>query len=210
MAGKSKEDRVELKPPPCTWISWGILLAYIAVFVEGLVLNVLHRTNGAIDMAGLGLAIFNLCSIYVIESVMAVGPGWCAMSPGWTCTELLQHHVPFVLAQALCFFGGHAVRWSGPMYLVILTALNEALFIVTSLGGPDWLPRLRRLFGFCIVFALMCSECRAMAMAMAVHWLRGREAVGNAAADAVVSAAIYYHANLVRFYIKRWRKTRAL
>lgn len=211
MAADTKAPaRVELQPPSHAWISWAVFLAYLAVFVEGLVLNLFAGADAAGLMARVASAQFHLCTIYVLETVMAIGPGWCAMSPGWTCSELLQHHVPYTAATALAFTGGHAERWTSPMMVVLLTALNEALFIANGLGGPGWLAKARRLFGFGVVAALLCTETATLMRNTARHVALGSDGVWPAAVDQLVWGGIYYHALLLRMYIRRWTKKRTL
>merc|ERR1719203_1537529 len=100
--------------------------------------------------------------------------------------ELVQHHVPYSMATGIAFFFHHAERWSAPMYIVLLTALNEALFVAGSLGWPAWLAKVRRLFGFSIILLLLCCESTTYLRAMLTHWSLGRAGVWNAALDQIV------------------------
>mmetsp|Transcript_46082 Transcript_46082/g.121751 ORF Transcript_46082/g.121751 Transcript_46082/m.121751 type:complete len:212 (-) Transcript_46082:81-716(-) len=209
MGKGSKGDRIELVAPPHAWISWGVLISYAVVFAEGVVLNVLFLGDGA-TLERVGHAQLQLCGIYLLESAMAVALGWCAMSPGWTCSELLQHHVPYVLATALCFFGGHAHRWLPPLLVVLLTPLNEGLFIVHALGAPDWVSRLRRAFGFSIVASLLLVETITFFRNSGQNWERGNAGLKDFLVDNLVWGGIYYHALLLKLYIRRWRKTGSL
>ncbi|CAK9082689.1 unnamed protein product [Durusdinium trenchii] len=144
-----KKGRVELQPPSHTWISWGVLFAYLAVFVEGVAL--LAGNHGPEILPRLGAAQFHLCSIYVLEVAIALGPGWCAMSPGWTCGELIAHHVPYTFTVMLCFALNQQHKWILPLVVVLLTPLNEGLFIINSLGAPGWVSKVRRFYGFLII-----------------------------------------------------------
>mmetsp|Transcript_66317 Transcript_66317/g.194491 ORF Transcript_66317/g.194491 Transcript_66317/m.194491 type:complete len:215 (+) Transcript_66317:77-721(+) len=212
MGKGSMGDRVELVAPPHVWISWGVLLSYAVVFVEGVTLSSLHwiSSDASAELERVGRAQFHLCAVYMLEAVLAVGPGWCAMSPGWTCSELLMHHVPYAMATALAFFGGHAHRWIAPMLVVLLTPLNEGLFIVHGLGAPEWTSQFRRLFGFCIVAILLLVETAQFFRNSAMNWERGSAGLPDFLIDNLVWGGIYYHALLLKLYLRRWKKTGSL
>eukprot|EP00933_Yihiella_yeosuensis_P038073 TRINITY_DN32037_c0_g1_i1.p1 TRINITY_DN32037_c0_g1~~TRINITY_DN32037_c0_g1_i1.p1 ORF type:complete len:241 (+),score=30.18 TRINITY_DN32037_c0_g1_i1:41-724(+) len=211
-AKQTKPGRVELKPPSHPGISWFVLLAYLYVFVEGVALCLWTEeglSNAFVERVT--TAQFHLCSIYVLEVVIALGPGWCAMSPGWTLGELIAHHGPYVVCVSICFWLNQQRRpWILPLQVVLLTPLNEALFIVQSLGAPGWVAKARRAFGFSIIIALMISEIVAWARSVSDHWAMGRDGIIWGILDQLATPAIYYHFNLLCMYVKRWRKTGTL
>merc|ERR1712113_760703 len=106
------------------------------------------------------------------------------------------------------FWGGHAERWTAPMTLVLLTPANEGMFIAQSLGAPDWLAKVRRLFGFCAIFLLFCCETWVLIRNTVWHWQIGQAALWSACVDQVTWGGSYYHLMLLRMYIRRWKKTR--
>ena len=201
-----KRGRVELQPPSHAWISWCILLAYLAVFVEGVAL--LAGSYGPEVLPRLSAAQFHLCSIYVLEVAIALGPGWCAMSPGWTCSELIAHHVPYTFTVMLCFALNQQYKWTLPLMVVLLTPLNEGLFIINSLGAPGWVSKVRRFYGFLVIVFLILSEIHTWMKVMQQHW--ADNALVMLMLDQLVFPAIYYHFNLLVMYLKRWKKTRSL
>lgn len=211
--------RIELIPPPHSWISWTILVAYFLVAFEGVFVLAAHpfmrdlSFSMAVDtvaFARVQSGMMHLCGIYVVESLMAVGLGWCAMSPGWTKFDLLVHHVPYVAANALAFLGGHAYRWTAPMAVVMITPLNEALFIAMALGAPDWVAKYRRLFGFIGITLLFSIETWVQLRNHIVHLHMGQEGLQFLIVDQVAWGGIVYHALLLRMYVRRWKKTRCL
>jgi hypothetical protein len=217
--GASK-TREELQAPPYTWISWLVLLSYALATLEGVWVFVNYPWSQALfDMKVDALTIervkraqIHLCCIYFFEVLLAVGPKWCAMSPGWTQGELLIHHALYIAADVLCFVGGHETRWTAPMAMVSLTPLNEGLFIACSLGFPAWLQKFRRLYGFAGILALWLCETYIFFGNQFMHWRGGWSATSafNSLVDQCVLGGIYYHALLLHLYIRRWRKTRTL
>jgi len=217
---KKKPPRVELAAPPHPIISWGILCLYAVVAIEGAMLclgypwqtafSVEEYFAGADTFASVKAAQTHLCGIYVLESLLALGPGWCAMSPGWTLFELLIHHVPYVGAVLIAFSGSHAERWTAPMAVVMLTPANEGMFIAAQLGAPDWVAKFRRLFGFTGISLLWMCETWTLFRNLAIHWRNGWPAAISAVLDQIAWGGIYYHALLLRLYIRRWKKTRSL
>jgi len=208
-----------MPPPPFKWISCVVLLCYVLVAIEGSVVVYKHpwradlSVGSVADVEGFDrvrTAQFHLCLIYAVELAMALGPCWCAMSPGWTQFDLLIHHAPYVGAVSLCFFGGHAQRWTAPMVMVLLTPSNEGMFIATALGAPDWINKFRRVFGFCGITALWCTESWIMLRNHIVHYQIGRDAMWPTLIDQICWGGIYYHFLLLRMYIRRWKKTRTL
>mmetsp|Transcript_12237 Transcript_12237/g.23761 ORF Transcript_12237/g.23761 Transcript_12237/m.23761 type:complete len:212 (+) Transcript_12237:50-685(+) len=211
MAENGKKVRVELQPPVYVWMSWTVLICYTIVFLSGVGVSYSAFRDGFIDRSVMCPLQMFLCSVYMVEIGLAVGFGMCAMSPGWTCSELLQHHLPYVLATLLAISRGHEVRWLWPMRVSLLTALNEALFIVNCLGAPQVVNKVRRTFGFCIVTALLCSESRAYLEAMVSHWGQGRNFSWEAVlVDNLAWGGIFYHVMLLKFYYKRWCRTKEL
>eukprot|EP00928_Gymnodinium_smaydae_P082181 TRINITY_DN6557_c0_g1_i1.p1 TRINITY_DN6557_c0_g1~~TRINITY_DN6557_c0_g1_i1.p1 ORF type:complete len:259 (+),score=61.37 TRINITY_DN6557_c0_g1_i1:202-978(+) len=211
--------RVELPQPPSAWISWALLLCYMFVAIEGayVICNHPWLTELSLDdeidseaFRRVRTAQLHLCGIYIVEILLAVIPGWCAMSPGWTCFELLVHHGPYVAALCVALFGGHARRWTAPMAMVLLTPANEGMFIAVALGAPNWLCKVRRLFGFTGVTLLFLTETLVLARNQIANWQLGSAALSRALADQIVWGGIYYHALLLRLYIRRWMKTRTL
>ncbi|CAE7877797.1 unnamed protein product [Symbiodinium necroappetens] len=164
-----KQGRVELQPPSHTWISWCILLAYLAVFVEGVAL-LANDHYGPEILPRVSAAQFHLCSIYVLEVAIALGPGWCAMSPGWTSGELIAHHVPYTFTVMLCFALNQQHKWTLPLVVVLLTPLNEGLFIANSLGAPGTQRAVRRAYGFSVIVLLIATEIRTWIKVMQQHW----------------------------------------
>ncbi|CAE7703325.1 unnamed protein product [Symbiodinium sp. KB8] len=168
-----KQGRVELQPPSHTWISWCILLAYLAVFVEGVAL-LANDHYGPEILPRVSAAQFHLCSIYVLEVAIALGPGWCAMSPGWTSGELIAHHVPYTFTVMLCFALNQQHKWTLPLVVVLLTPLNEGLFIANSLGAPGWVAKARPSDvgsgsgTISLIFTLMCNS-RAIYIYIYIH-----------------------------------------
>jgi len=209
-SGAKANGRVELEPPSHSWISWCILLAYLAVFAEGVAL--FCRSDYSDDFfTRMGYAQFHLCTIYVLEVAMALGPGWCAMSPGWTCGELMAHHVPYTIAIILCFGLGQQIKWALVLQVVLLTPLNEGLFIVNSLGAPGWVSKVRRVFGFGVIVALMIAEIIAWGRSLRIRLSIGTQhEMTLVFVELIVLPAVYYHFNLICMYVKRWRKTRSL
>jgi len=215
-----KKQRVELAAPPHPAISWVILVLYAIVAIEGatLVARYPWQTAFSIQNFYAGDDIFtatksaqtHLCGIYVLESLLALGPGWCAMSPGWTLFDLLIHHVPYVCAVSIAFSGAHAERWTAPMAVVMLTPANEGMFIAAQLGAPDGLQKFRRLFGFTGVSLLWFCETLTLFRNLAIHYSVGRPAIISALLDQIAWGGIYYHALLLHLYIRRWKKTRTL
>jgi len=215
---KAKQEREEMPQPPGRWIwlSYSILLFYFLVALEGFRVTWLHpwRSTLALDHTALDAAALDrvrsgqlhLCAIYVVEVLLALGPGWCAMSPGWTVSELVAHHVPYVLAVAFAFAFGHAERWSAPMAFVLLTPCNEGLFIATGLGAPAFLHKVRRLYGFSCILGLFTCELWNMLRNDYIHWEMGSAAWIPLLSDQIVWFGIYYHGQLLRMYLKRWRK----
>ncbi|CAE7373165.1 unnamed protein product [Symbiodinium natans] len=202
-----KQGRVELQPPSHAWISWCILFAYLAVFFEGVALLV-NDHYGPEILPRVSAAQFHLCSIYVLEVAIALGPGWCAMSPGWTSGELIAHHVPYTFTVMLCFALNQQHKWTLPLVVVLLTPLNEGLFIANSLGAPGWVAKVRRLYGFSVIVLLIGSEIRTWMKVMQQHW--ADSALLMLLLDQLVLPAIYYHFKLLCMYVRRWRKTRSL
>eukprot|EP00928_Gymnodinium_smaydae_P082182 TRINITY_DN6557_c0_g2_i1.p1 TRINITY_DN6557_c0_g2~~TRINITY_DN6557_c0_g2_i1.p1 ORF type:complete len:282 (+),score=51.70 TRINITY_DN6557_c0_g2_i1:66-848(+) len=217
---KVQKQRIEMPQPPYPIISWFVLLCYILVGIEGAYVICKHpwstelSLNGAeIDTASFSrvkTAQIHLCAIYLFELLLALIPGWCAMSPGWTCFELLVHHAPYVAALCIAFSGDHAYRWTAPMAMVLCTPWNEGLFIATALGAPSWLHKARRLYGFTGITALWLTETSVLVRNQFVHWQTGSDAIVPAITDQIVWGGIYYHALLLRLYIRRWMKTRTL
>lgn len=209
---------MELPPPPHVWISWAVLFLYTAVAIEGAIvfynypwltaISIENYSAGPVAFASVQSGQIHLCCVYLIETLLAVGPGWCAMSPGWTQFELFIHHVPYVAAVALAFFGGHAERWTAPMTMVLMTPLNEGMFIAQSLGAPEWIAKLRRAFGFGAICLLWLCETWTFQRNLVIHYYIGWSAMPNVLADAVSLGGIYYHLVLLRLYVRRWMKTR--
>jgi len=220
--GKVKKERKELPSPPYVWISWLILAAYFFVAIEGALACVSypwHKATSASEhfpgdevYGKVVSAQLHLCILYLVESALAAGPGWCAMAPGWTRSELLAHHVPYVAAVAIAFLFGCAPRWVAPMCAVLLTPVNEGLFIVQSLGGPEWLAKVRRVYGFCVVAFVLSCETMVILRNTWMHW-RGDWTWAVAiqtSLDQIAWGATHYHLKLLRLYIRRWKKTRSL
>merc|ERR1719253_203422 len=99
----AKEGRKELPPPPHVVITWCVLFAYIVVGLEGAFVAAKHPWRSdlslamektAEDEARVCTGQAHICLIYIFEILLACGPGWCAMSPGWTRSDLLIHHLP--------------------------------------------------------------------------------------------------------------------
>jgi len=210
---------VELPPPPYTWISLGIFSCYMMSALEGAFVLARHPWLADLSMSmakddatfdRVTAAQCHLCCIYLVEAALAIGPGWCAMSPGWTLFDLLIHHVPYIGAVLLAFFGGHAHRWTPPMAVVLMTPANEGMFIATALGAPECISKIRRLFGFVGITLLWTIECWTLGRNLLLHWGSGQEASHLALVDLIALGGIWYHALLIRMYIKRWRKTRRL
>lgn len=216
---QKKPARVELPPPPHVAITWIVFGLYVAVAIEGGVLcwkypwhsafSVEDFFPGASTFEAVKAAQMHICGIYLIESLLAIGPGWCAMSPGWTLFELLVHHVPYVSAVAVAFCGP-VERWTAPMAVVMLTPANEGMFIAQCLGAPAGLAKFRRLFGFSVVSLLFIVETWTIFRNLGIHWKIGGPAAIDAVLDQIAWGGIYYHALLLRLYIKRWMRTRSL
>lgn len=214
---KTKKNRDELPAPPYAWISWIVLISYVIAAFEGAALFFGHpwltdlsfnyESKSDAAFAPVRLAQFHLCCIYIMEIAFAIGPGWCAMSPGWTKGELLQHHAPYVAAVCLAFFGGHANRWTAPMVATSLTPANEGMFIANSLGAPEWLNKFRRLFGFIAISVLWCIETWTEVRNIMVHWSIGWDAFGPFLVDQIAWVGIAYHTSLLRMYVRRWKRT---
>jgi len=220
---KAKKERVEMQQPPgrWIWISYGLLLSYALVAIEGGRVIWLHPWQSALALERprklepdaflrIWSGQLHLCGIYGFEILLAVSRGWCAMSPGWTVSELIAHHLPYCMAVAFAFLCGHAERWSSPMAMVLLTPLNEGLFIATGLGAPAGLQKIRRLFGFFAILSLFTCELWNMVTKTYQHYQIGQEALTLFLSDQIVWFGIYYHADLLRMYIKRWGRKRSL
>lgn len=224
MAGSkvAKKDRQELPPPPLAWISWAVLFAYVSVGIEGAVaicrfpwhtaVSVEHFYPGDEAFLAVQSGQLHLCLVYAFEALMALGPGYCAMSPGWTKFELFVHHVPYIAAVGLAYFCGHSSRWTAPLCCVLLTPANEGLFIAQSLGAPDWLAKARRLYGFMGISILFSCETMTVFRNMFLHHQAGwtSMSIKNCLIDQICWGGISYHFMLLQLYIKRWRKTRSL
>lgn len=214
----STKAKQELPAPPYAWISWAVLLCYAAVGVEGAIAFGTFPWRTAVSLtdydAGQAASVrvksgqFHLCCIYILEMLLAVGPGWCAMC--WARFDVLVHHGPYVAATWLCYWGNHASRWTAPLVIVLLTPANEGMFIAHTLGAPEWLAKFRRLFAFSCVLALWLCETWTVLRNLVLHWQIGKDATMNAILDQVSWGGIYYHAMLLRLYIKRWQKTRCI
>jgi len=214
-----RHDRQELPAPPYVAITWTVLFCYIAVGLEGAFVALQHPWLGDLsfnmvktveDENRVRIAQIHICLVYVLEVLLAVGPRWCAMSPGWTCGELMQHHVPYVVAVGFAIRGGHLHRWTSAMTCVLLTPANEGLFIVGALGAPKSVEKLRRLIGFLGIFALCSVESWTLLRNQINHWHQGSDAIALALADLIPLVGIAYHLMLLRMYLGRWRKTRCL
>lgn len=199
-----------MQKPPYAWMMWAMMLAYFAVFAEA-VRMCFHPGGLSLPLSQDGAPLtgtWYLTWIYGIEALLAVGPGWCAM-PGWSRTDVLIHHVPYMMAIFLADYFRCSERWSAPMAISIFTAANEGMFVAHALGAPEWLSKARRLFGFSIVLALLCTETWAYLNVLSFHWTRGSRPI-EALPEQLVLPAIWYHSSLLLMYIKRWTKKRCL
>eukprot|EP00747_Dinoflagellata_sp_TGD_P168601 gnl/TRDRNA2_/TRDRNA2_195373_c0_seq1.p1 gnl/TRDRNA2_/TRDRNA2_195373_c0~~gnl/TRDRNA2_/TRDRNA2_195373_c0_seq1.p1 ORF type:complete len:223 (+),score=34.82 gnl/TRDRNA2_/TRDRNA2_195373_c0_seq1:72-740(+) len=222
MATSAQRQQDFLPAPPYKWISWAILAAYLGVFVETICVMLSQEIpepwHATSDPYGDGDAVLvrtlmHLCGIYLVEVLLAVGPGWCAMSPGWTSFDVSIHHVPYMCAVALGIYLGAVPRWRWVARISLLTSLNEGMFIAYALGAPSWTSKVRRLYGFSIVFALLSSEVLTYLANLWEHvklFYRDGNGMSNAVAEMVVLPAMMYHFRLLGFYVKRWRKTKEL
>lgn len=208
---KAKDDaksRQDLPPPPWKWLSWLVFLLYIGVFTEAVRLFLRQRFSILDDdedvsrvFRGLGV----LSSIYLLEVIAAVGPGWCCMSPGWSQHDVLQHHLPFLACVSALFALGLPVLWVSAMRVVLFTALNEGLFIAASLGAPEWIGKVRRIFAFTVITILLIAETTCIFKNVAFHWARPGE-LHLVAFQNLGWLAAAYHGELLRVYIRRWQK----
>jgi len=199
-----------LPRPPYPVISWCVLIAYTVIFAEALwMLTFLHedvrRANHAQSVT------CQMCVIYAVESVFALGPGWCAME-GWTCKNVLVHHGPYILAVCLGVLLGLYDRWWLVAWITCFTACNEGLLIVIALGAPEWVAKLRRIYGFTVILLLLLAECHSYLRAMSDYYAAGifGDAFVAAVATQMVLGAMYYHYLLLGMYIRRWKKQGAL
>jgi hypothetical protein len=200
----------QLLKPPCAACSWTIFFAYLGVFAQA-VWTIAFITDEARRTEHLKRVTSQMSLIYATESFAALKLGWCAMD-GWTCMDVLIHHVPSIVA----IFLGVALNLPGQWWLVAwigcLTSLNEGLFIVISLGAQGWVAKGRRLYGFTIVTMLMLAESYSYIIQMMKYFQAGilGESFYFALATQPALGAIYYHADLSRLYIRRWKRTRTL
>ena len=84
----------------------------------------------------------------------------------------------------------------------LLTAANEASLVAHVLGAPDRIAALRRLYGFSIIATLCATEAWCYADAIT--------AAPRLVSTHVPLFAILYHLHLLRMYVRRWARTRAL
>lgn len=178
------------------------------VFIEGLYVTFFSADGERARL--LGSALPRLCLVYALEALLALGPGWCAMD-GWTCREVLDHHVPYIVAVAIAKSAGLLAPWSATCCLTLLTSANEACLVLVALGAPEWLAKARRLYGFAIVLALAVSELAGYFARMVEYWRAGlKDALVPALCTQPMLGAMAYHLDLLRLYFRRWQKTKTL
>jgi len=202
----AKRDPLPKPPGPWAWLSWLILVAYTIIFFEGLWVSQLAPSERG---PALKRKLPHLCFVYALESALALGPGWCAMD-GWTCGQVMQHHLPYIVAVTIAISLDLLGDWSIMATITLLTAANEGVLILIAMGAPEWIAKLRRLYGFSIVALLLAAELGGFASHMAEYWHRGREALLPALATQLMLGAIAYHGKLLRLYVRRWKKMKAL
>mmetsp|Transcript_77401 Transcript_77401/g.146013 ORF Transcript_77401/g.146013 Transcript_77401/m.146013 type:complete len:226 (+) Transcript_77401:108-785(+) len=207
MAGS---ERRLLQSPPHAWISWLVMAAYVAIFVQSVILYLGDAVNGVWTRQVYGV-VHQMWGIYAFEVVLAVGPGWCCMS-GWAALDVIIHHVPYIAATALAEGMKHTAPWIDAFAISTLTALNEGLLVAISLGVPDGVAKIRRLYGFSIISLLAFYELKSWFFQMLYHWHTGVndkfDLLCLLVVDQIVLAGLAYHISLVQLYIRGWRKRR--
>eukprot|EP00929_Paragymnodinium_shiwhaense_P107049 TRINITY_DN7301_c0_g1_i1.p1 TRINITY_DN7301_c0_g1~~TRINITY_DN7301_c0_g1_i1.p1 ORF type:complete len:723 (+),score=140.47 TRINITY_DN7301_c0_g1_i1:151-2319(+) len=200
---KKDKETSELPPPSQKVVSWAIMTAYFSVMAEAIwVLSQPYSPEWTLQCG------YHLCTIYVVEVIMATVFGVCAMK-GWKVADVLVHHVPYCLAMVTGLATGCWVDWTWSMRVSYLTAANEGLLVAVALGAPEWLGKLRRLYGFTIVMSLFLVETGNYLSNMARHWQRG-DSIFQALPEQCVLGAVYYHWLLMMAYIKRWKKCKRI
>merc|ERR1719424_1311550 len=83
-----------------------------------------------------------------------------------------MHRVPLIVFFVALEYGVPDWQkiWGVAGHVAVLTSGNEALMVITSLGGPDWISKMRRLYSFGIVSALFTTEIHGYMISMIGHW----------------------------------------
>lgn len=131
----AKRDPLPKPPGPWAWLSWLILVAYTIIFFEGLWVSQLVPSERG---PALKRKLPHLCFVYALESALALGPGWCAMD-GWTCGQVMQHHLPYIAAVTIAISLDLLGDWSTMATITLLTAANEGVLILIAMGAPEWI-----------------------------------------------------------------------
>lgn len=200
-------QRKPLQRPPHVWISWLVMAAYAAIFVQSVALFLGDAVNG-VWTRQVFRVVHQMWGIYAFETLLAVGPGWCSMS-GWTALDVIIHHVPYIAATALAEGMKYTSPWIDAFAISTLTALNEGLLVAISFGVPHWVAKTRRLYGFTIIILLAFYELKSWFLKMLYHWHAGMHNINFLyflVIDQIVLAGFAYHVSLIKLYIHGWRK----
>ena len=197
-------------------VSVALWFAYSMCFFEAMAIVPDVLRFGAVGelQAPLIAAVHHLSFVYTLELLLAAC-GICAMAGGWVCSELVLHHLPYAVAVTwCCACAAHAERWAPALAISLLTSANEGMLIAERMSPT--LAQARRVYGFCVISALALAEMRCYCAAMVASFTAPADYFLSAlwwadtAGGSLALGAIWYHAQLLRMYVRRWAKKRSL